>query len=82
MKDPRDQEVAFVAVVDDVALDRKGPNAFAEFRPEATHPRLFGQQFESVDEGVDESVRRGGAGVLGDEDQISSRSCSAREDSR
>jgi hypothetical protein len=28
----------------------------AELRPEATHPRLFGQQFESIDDGDDESA--------------------------
>jgi hypothetical protein len=25
-----------------------------ELRPQATHPKLFGQQFESVDDGVND----------------------------
>jgi hypothetical protein len=47
-------------------LDREGSNTRPELRSEATHPRLFGQQAESVDDGVDESVHSGGAGGLGD----------------
>ena len=61
-----DQDVPFVSIVDDVVLDRERANAFAKLQSEATHPRLFGQQVESVDNGVDQSVGCSGAGVLGD----------------
>jgi hypothetical protein len=66
MKNPRDQDIAFMAVVDRVALDNERANAFAELRPEAAHPGLFDQPFEAVNYRVDESIRGGGAGVLGD----------------
>ena len=60
MQQPGYQDVALVTVVDDVALDGERSNAFAELRPEATHPGLFGQQFEAVDDNVNESVGGGG----------------------
>jgi hypothetical protein len=43
-----------VSIVDDVVLDRERANAVAELRSEPTHPRLLGQQFESVDYRVNE----------------------------
>ena len=55
-----------VPVIDDVTLDRERSNARSELRPQATHPGLFGEQIESLDDGVNESVGGGGAGVLGD----------------
>lgn len=82
MEHSGDQDVPFVSVVDDMILDRAGSNTRPELRSEATHPRLFGQQAESVDDGVDESVRRVGLAASATSDQISSRSCSARADSR
>jgi hypothetical protein len=51
-------------------------------RSTATHPRLFGQQLESVDDGVNESVCGRWAGVLGDVGPDSSRSRSASADNR
>lgn len=32
------------------------PNAFTELGPTATHARLFDEQFESIEDGVNESM--------------------------
>jgi hypothetical protein len=61
-----DQDVSVVSIVDDMVFDGERSYARAQLRSKATHPRLFGQQFESVDDGIDESIRSGRAGVLGD----------------
>ena len=61
-----DHDVPAVSIVDDVILDGERSDGGAELRPKATHPRLFGQQFDALDNGVDESVRGCRAGVLGD----------------
>jgi hypothetical protein len=82
VKDSRDQDVSIVSIVDDVAFDDERANAFAEFGPVATRTRLFGQELESIEDGVNESIGRRGAGVLGNVGQISARSDSARADSR
>jgi hypothetical protein len=59
--------------IDDVILDGERSYTRSKLRPDATHPRLFGQQFESVDDGVNESVGGGGACVLGDVERGNSR---------
>ena len=66
MENPRDQHVAFQAVVDDVVLDRDGSNPWPELRPLAAHAGMFRQQIKSVDDVVNESVSGCRAGVLGD----------------
>jgi hypothetical protein len=67
MKNPGDQNVvAFLTIVDDVVLDCKGSHANAELRTCTAHPRLFGQQIESVDDVVDEPVGRCRSSVFGD----------------
>jgi hypothetical protein len=65
VENSRDQDVSIVAIVDDVALDDERANAFAELGPVATHARLFGQELESIEDGVNESIGSHGAGVLG-----------------
>jgi hypothetical protein len=65
MENSGDQDVSIVSIVDDVALDDERANAFAELGPVATHARLFGQELESIEEGVNESIGGRGAGVLG-----------------
>ena len=37
-----------------------------EFGPVATHARLFDEYLESIEDGVDKSIGRGGTGILGD----------------
>jgi len=66
MENSRNQNIFVVPIVDDVILDGERSNTCSELWPEATHPRLFGQQFKSIDDGVNESVGGCGAGVLGD----------------
>jgi hypothetical protein len=66
VEDSGDQDVPAVSIVDDVAFDCERANAFAELRPEATDPRLIGQQFEPLDDRVNESIGSRGAGILGD----------------
>lgn len=66
MQNSGDQHVPVVSIVDDVTLDHERSHVGAELRSKTTHPRLFGQQIESVDYGVNESVGSGGAGVLCD----------------
>lgn len=44
-----DQHVPVVSIVDDVTLDRERSHVGAELRSKTTHPRLLGQQIESVD---------------------------------
>ena len=56
----------FVAIVDDVVLDRERPDAFAELGPDATHARLFGQKFESLEDGVEKPIGHRDARVLSD----------------
>jgi hypothetical protein len=52
----RDQEVCGVVIVDDVTLDDERANAFAELRPVAAHARLFGEQLESIEDGINQSI--------------------------
>ncbi len=66
MQDSGYQHFAVVSIVDDVVFDCERSDARAKLRPEPTHPRLLGQQFESLDDGVHESISGCGAGVLGD----------------
>jgi hypothetical protein len=66
MKNPGDQNVAFITIVDDVILDRQGSHASAELWTCTAHPRLFGQQIKSSDDVVNESVSGGRAAVLDD----------------
>ena len=66
MKNPGDQNVVLMTVVDDVVLDCEGSYARTELRTSAAHPRMFSQPLESVDDRVDELIGGGGAGVLGD----------------
>jgi hypothetical protein len=66
MKNPGDQNIALLTIVDDVVLDREGSHAWTELRTCTTHPRLFGQQIEAVDDVVNESVGGGRACFLGD----------------
>jgi hypothetical protein len=66
MENSGNQNVSVVPIVDDVIFDSERSNTRSKLRPEATHPRLFGQQLESVDDGVDESVGGCGTGILGD----------------
>jgi hypothetical protein len=65
VENSRDQDVPIVSIVDDVALYDERANAFAELGPIAAHARLFGQEFESIEDGINESIGRRGAGVLG-----------------
>ena len=65
-----------------MTLNDERPNAFAELRPIATHERLFDEQLESIEDGIDESIGGFEAGIFRDVDQISSRSFSASADSR
>ena len=66
MKSPGDQNIAFLTIVDNVVLNREGSHATTELRTCTAHPRLYGQQIESVDDVVKESVSGGRAGSLGD----------------
>lgn len=66
MKNSRDQELLVVPIVDDIALNNERPNAFTELGPIATHARLFDEQVESIEDGVNESIGGCGAGILGD----------------
>ena len=66
MKNPGDQNVAIMAIVDDVVLDRKRSHGSAELWACTAHPRLFGQQIKSADDVVNEPVSCCRAGVLGD----------------
>lgn len=43
-------------IVDDMTLDDERANAFAELRPIATHARLFDEQLESIEDGIDQSI--------------------------
>ena len=81
MKHSGDQHVAIVPVIDDVILDADRANAGSELRTETSHPGLFRQEVKAVDDVVDEPVSGSRARVLGDI-QTSSRSCSARDESR
>ena len=63
---PGDQHFAFVSIVDNVVLDRGGTDAYTERRSDAPLARVFSQQLESADDVVDESIRGGQAGLLGD----------------
>ena len=65
MKHSGDQHVAIVPVIDDMILDADGANAGSELRTETSHPGLFRQEVEAVDEIVDEPVSGGRARVLG-----------------
>lgn len=82
MENSGNQEVSFRSIVDDVVLDHERAHALAELRPQATQARLFREELESIEDGVNKSTGRRWAGVLGDIGQISSRSCSAKADSR
>jgi len=66
MENSGDQEILIVSIVDDVALDDERANAVAELWPVATHARLFDEYLESIEDGVDKSIGRGGTGILGD----------------
>lgn len=77
VKDSRDYDVLVVPVIDDIALDCERADPFAEFRPMATHARLFDEQLESIEDGVDESIGNLWARIFGDVEQISWMSCSA-----
>jgi hypothetical protein len=66
MQNSGDQNIVFLTIVDDVVLDREGSYAGAELRTCTAHPRLFGQQIESVDDVVDQSVGGCRTGLLSD----------------
>lgn len=53
-------------IVDDMTLNDERPNAFAELRPIATHARLFDEQLESIEDGIDESIGGFEAGIFRD----------------
>lgn len=55
-----------MTIVDNVILNGERLNTRSELRPQATHPELFGQRLESINDGVNEPVGGLGAGVLGD----------------
>ena len=83
MENSGDQETFIVSIVDDVALDDERANAVAELWPVATHVRLFDEQLESIEDGVDESIGPRGAGILGDvqdTDGIAVTSCPTSRD--
>ena len=56
VKGPRDQEFLVVTVVDDMILDDRRANAFATLWPIATQARLFDEQLESVETGVNQPI--------------------------
>ena len=66
MKHSGDLHLAIVPVIDDVIVDAEGANAGSELRTETSHPGLFRQEVEAVDEIVDEPVGGSRARVLGD----------------
>jgi len=66
MKHSGDQHVAILPVIDDVILNADGANAGSELRTETSHPGLFRQEVEAVDDIVDEPVGGSRARVLGD----------------
>jgi hypothetical protein len=66
MKHSGDHHVAIVLVIDDVILDADGANTGSELRTETSHPGLFRQKVEAVDDIVDEPVSGSRARVLGD----------------
>ena len=66
MKNSGDLHLAIMPVVDDVILDTDGAHAGSELWTEASHPGLFRQEVEAVDEIVDEPVSGSRARVLGD----------------
>jgi hypothetical protein len=66
MEDSGDQDILIESVVDDVALDDERANAVAELWPVATHARLFDEQLESIEDGVNQSIGHRGASILGD----------------
>lgn len=66
MENSGNQNVSIVPIANDVIFDCERPNPLSELRSETTHPRLLGQQFESFDDGVNQSVGRIRASVLGD----------------
>jgi len=66
MKHSGDLHLVIVPVIDDVILDGEGANAGSERRTETSHPGLFRQEVEAVDEIVDEPVSGSRARFLGD----------------
>ena len=66
MENSCDQKVSIVSIVDHVVLDDERPNAFAELGPVAAHAGLFDDSLEPIEDYVNESIRRRGAGVLCD----------------
>jgi hypothetical protein len=66
VENPGDQDVCVVTLVDNVALKDERLNAFAELGPMSTHAGLFDEQLESIEDGVNESIGRRGAGIIGD----------------
>src|SRR5262249_53468987 len=65
VKDSRDQEILVVPIIDDEALNNDRPNAFTELGTIAADARLFDEQLESIEDGVNESIGGRGAGVVG-----------------
>jgi hypothetical protein len=61
-----DQEVLFMPVVDDMALDNDRANTLSELRPVTTHARLFDEQLESIEDGIEKSIGGFEAGVFRD----------------
>jgi hypothetical protein len=55
MKHSGDLHLAIVPVIDDVILHADRANAGAELGTETTHPGLFRQEVEAVDDLVDEA---------------------------
>jgi hypothetical protein len=65
VKNSSDYDVPVVSIVDDVIFDWERSHTYAELRAETTDPRLFHQEFKPLDDGVNEAIGGGGAGVLG-----------------
>jgi hypothetical protein len=67
MENSGDQSlVALIAIVDDIILDSKRADTRPELDTCATHSRLLGEQIESLDDVVNESIGGCRTGVLGD----------------
>jgi hypothetical protein len=65
MENSGNHKTFIVSIIDDVTLADERANAFAELWPVATHARLFDEQLESIEDGVNESVGGRRAGILG-----------------
>ena len=66
VEDSGDQDIPIVSIVDDVVFNGERSDAHAELGSQTTDSRLFGQQLESFDDGVNESIGGSRAGILGD----------------